>query len=59
MLDDLVNKSVDAKKCRKLCNSAEDRLRREKEKRSILSGCSSIDESKKGCVKIIFHRKDK
>ena len=46
-----VNKSVGAKECRKRCNSAEDRLRREKEKQSILHGCSSVDESKKGCVR--------
>ena len=48
---DVVNKSVGVKKCRKRCNLAEDLLRREKEKHPILPGCSSIDESKKGCVK--------
>ena len=47
VVDNVVNKSVGAKKCGKGCNSAKDRLRREKEKH-ILHLCSSVDESKKG-----------
>ena len=51
VVDDVVNKFVGAKKCRKRCNSAEDQLRREKEKHPILPGCSSVDKSKKSCVR--------
>ena len=51
VVDDVVNKSVSAKKCRKRCNSAEDRLRREKEKHPVSTRCSSVDEPKKGCVR--------
>ena len=51
VVHEVVNKSVGTKKCRKQCNSAEDRLRREKEKHPILPGCSSVDELKKGCVR--------
>ena len=51
VVDDVVNKSAGAKKCRNQCNSAEDQLRQEKEKHLILHGCSSIEESKKGYVR--------
>ena len=51
VVDDVVNKSVGAKKCGKQRNLAEDRLRREKEKHPISPGCSSVDESKKDCAR--------
>ena len=51
VVDDVVNKSAGAKKCRNQCNSAEDQLRQEKEKHLILNGCSSIEESKKCYVR--------
>ena len=58
-VDYLVNIFAGAKKRSKWCNSAEDRLRREKVKQPILPGCLRVEESKKDCVKIIYHRKAK
>ena len=51
VVDDVVNKSVGAKKWRKQCNSAEDWLRWEKENDPVLHECSRVDKSKKGCAR--------